>query len=670
MPAARVAVRAGVVWLLAGKGPTKAMEVATEWARQQAPGRVRARFKGNWRGIGPRLLAGFLLVIIPAVVIGAVAMQRFSALSARTMELSTRDLPEVESISHMRTLLFKQRDLLTESPAAIAAGEPSVLASLVQVRAVLLALEPPNSPQTQATDMVLVHTLTTGITRFEALAPHGRVLPGAVAALRGETPQLDAMLAATKQLRQFEESEAVAAALQVHAESSASTRLVLALTLLSVSLSVVVALWLTRSLTRPLSWLLRATAQLAGGNLQAGPRIHTADEIGQLATAFETMRINLRETIAALDRERRQSQAIVEASADGVMLVDAQHRIVQINPAALRVTGRAVPEVEGQHWWSVCGLDADLATASAWSDTHDLDSASPLLGAGGVHRDVLVHLVNGEQRWCAISCVPVPPSDEAREARMVVNLHDISQLKAIDQLKSDFVAMVSHELRAPLTTVGGAVEMLGMLDASVDRDAYQEVAGILRQQTGRLRAVVEEVLLVTRLEAGRLPVRLQPLVLPTFVQQLVARVHEDWTGDDRPILLTIPDEDLRVWADPRMLEIVLRNLFDNARKYTAVGSALELEIRPEAAGTYVQLRLGDHGPGIPAGQRERIFERFARGDHASWTRGYGLGLYIARELMRAHNGAMWVEDRQPHGACFVCQFCTEVDPHLELEATG
>jgi signal transduction histidine kinase len=182
------------------------------------------------------------------------------------------------------------------------------------------------------------------------------------------------------------------------------------------------------------------------------------------------------------------------------------------------------------------------------------------------------------------------------------------------------------------------------------------------------------VLQVTRLEAGRLPVRLQPLALAPFVHQLLERVHQDWTGDDRPVIFSAPDEDVTVWADPQMLEIVLRNLLENARKYTPGGSSLDLEIRPDRGGTQVQVRLGDHGPGIPADQRERIFGRFTRGGHVSWTRGYGLGLYIARELMRAHNGTIWVEDRDPQGACFVCLLCTtmpmEADAPLVLEAVG
>jgi len=150
----------------------------------------------------------------------------------------------------------------------------------------------------------------------------------------------------------LQEGEAAAAAALVRRESRAATQVVLALTLLSVPLSLVLTVLLTRSLTAPLAALLRATDALAGGDLEAGPRpqVSTGDEIGRLAAAFEARRVNLRATIAALALERRQTQAIIDASADGVILVDARQRVVEVNPAATRLTGWPAVAAVGQPW--------------------------------------------------------------------------------------------------------------------------------------------------------------------------------------------------------------------------------------------------------------------------------------------------------------------------------
>jgi two-component system sensor histidine kinase ResE len=646
-----------------------------------AAARHRPRFHGSWRRIGPRLLGGFLLLIVPMVVIGVTSMQRFNALTATTTELSTRDLPEITTMDHLRSLLFQLRDLDLQALSNQSAQTP-LLSAIGAQHAALLKLEPPDTLDIRATDTALVTTVIGGITRSNALVARIQALVSAGRRQEARTtqqqqfwPLLDSVLTATGKLRSSEETEAATAAAHVREESGRATQLVLVMLTLSLPVSVVLALLLTRSLTRPLSALLRATAAVASGNLQASPQIQSADEIGQLAGAFDTMRSNLRATIKALAVERQQTQAIIDACADGMILVDGQYRVVQINPAAEQLTGWRTAEAVGRPCWEMCGCCQEPAEECGSPDQlSNIVSAPasrvarpPCLACpratgvpthnAGDSREQLVRLPTGQRRWLAVSCAPIPSDEEIAGTRLVVSLHDVTQLKAVDQLKSDFVAMVSHELRAPVTTVSGAVEMLNALDAAEDAGAHREVLDILAQQTQRLRMVVDEVLQVTRLEAGHLPVRLHPLPLAEFMRSLVERVRQGWI-DGEPPPISVEGEETLVWADPSMLEIVFRNLLDNARKYAPPGSPIEIIIRRDAGLDRMQVRLYDHGPGIPPEQLEHIFERFSRGPHtaASWTRGYGLGLYIARELLRAHNGEIWAEN-QPDGACFVCSLC-------------
>lgn len=175
-------------------------------------------------------------------------------------------------------------------------------------------------------------------------------------------------------------------------------------------------------------------------------------------------------------------------------------------------------------------------------------------------------------------------------------MHDITQLKAVEQIKSDFVSMVSHELRAPVTTVAGAVEMLGQLDAGVDHESYHEVLNILDMQTKRLRQVVEEVLELTRFDAGRLHVQLEPTFLQAFLQTAIERTRHEWGETDHTLLLHPPESDTQVWIDSNLLEIVFRNLFDNARKYTPPETPIEIRVektrkRRENAYWYTSLTM-------------------------------------------------------------------------------
>ncbi|MHB8617991.1 MAG: HAMP domain-containing sensor histidine kinase, partial [Chloroflexota bacterium] len=576
--------------------------------------------------IGPRLLAGFLLLILPTVVIGVVAVQRFSSLTATTTELSTKDLPEIVAADRLRALLFQEREV---DPASATnwAAQVNAATSMAAQRAALLALEPLDTVDDRANDTALVRSLTDHIARsndltwrIQALLASGKT--GQASALEQQrAPLTRTLLSETKHLRGLEEAEALSAAVRVRQAGLAATWLVLALTILALPLSLLLALLLARSLIRPLAALLRATKAVAAGDLDASPSVVSGDEIGQLAKAFDAMRSNLRITISALATERQQTQAIIDACADGVILVDEHDKIVTINPAAARLTGWQAREAVGRPYHAVCGSPGDPAGTAADS------------------QEILMHSPSGEERWLAVSRAFIVGEFAAADRRLVVSLHDISQLKVLDQLKSDFVAMVSHELRAPLTTVGSAVEMLVQLDPSADDGAYREVLGILQQQTARLRAVVNEVLQVTRLEAGHLPVRLESLAVVEFLHGLLQRVRQEWAGDERPVRVE-GWPGVLVWADRAMLEIVFRNLLDNARKYTPPGSPLEIDVAADPATHRVQLRLTDHGAGIPPNQLDHIFERFWRVSHSAsqWTRGYGLGLFIARELLRAHNG--------------------------------
>lgn len=631
----------------------------------------------RWLSIGPRLLIGFQVIIVLTGLIGFLAVQQFSLLTATTTELNTHDLPEVIALGRLRTLLFQQRDLgrilVSKDDLNETNNQASLTTTLQQIasqRATLLTFEPPDGANISVQDTALVQQFTDGLVRgsaiskqIQSLVSSGQIKQALALEQGQQEPLLQMMLADAARLRSLEQGETAAAATQVQQESSRATGLILILTLFSIPLAILLALLITRALTKPLSTLLHATEAMAAGDLEVDPQVARGDELGRLATAFNTMRLNLRSTIVTLAQARQQTQAIIDASADGVMLVDAQRTIVQFNPAAERLSGWQTGEALGRHCWEVFGCRG--ATAEEAEEHERLcPLALALTHTEQSSTDMHASLQSGQRRWFTVSCAPVLQDEQAAEQqRLVVSMHDISQLKAVEQLKSDFVAMVSHELRAPLTTVTGSVEMLSQLDPTTERESFHEVVGILEQQTQRLRQVVEEVLQLTRFDAGRLQVHLQALPITQFLSATLESTRLAWVGDDRLLSLHAPQEDALVWADRDLLEIVFRNLLDNARKYAPPDSPIEVEVGTVTATDRVQARVSDRGPGIPPEQLHHIFEPFSRGIHSSyhWTRGYGLGLYIARELLRAHNGDIWAENREGGGACFVLSLCAVTD---------
>ena len=215
-----------------------------------------------------------------------------------------------------------------------------------------------------------------------------------------------------------------------------------------------------------------------------------------------------------------------------------------------------------------------------------------------------------------------------------------AELRQLDEMKSDFVGLVSHALRAPLTNLSGALELIAP-DLGALPEPVQRTLHVLAQESARLHTLVKTILDISHLEAGRLnlnsgPVALEPLLARAADAVLSGR-------PDRPLFLEVPRGMPPVWADEVYLEEVVSNLVSNAVKYSPDGSPIH--IAADLKGNTVAVTVTDHGPGVPPGERARIFEAFHRtpvGERAD-TSGLGLGLYFALKLIEAHGGRIWVE---------------------------
>jgi signal transduction histidine kinase len=250
---------------------------------------------------------------------------------------------------------------------------------------------------------------------------------------------------------------------------------------------------------------------------------------------------------------------------------------------------------------------------------------------------------------------------ERNEALRAAN-HELEEL---DALKDEFVALVSHELRAPLTNVRASAELLL---AKEEDPAKRDKLEIVGQEAERLARLVRGVLDAGRMRAGRFTVKPGPFDAADLVRASLARLGDE---DAARVRAKLPAEAPWVLADAERVGEVLDNLLDNALKYSPDGSKIEVTIQSKPRGESnaasemaqpastktddVQFAITDHGIGIPPEERERIFDRFhrvERGD-ARETYGHGLGLYIARQIIEAHGGTLAVDSRQGEGSTFV-----------------
>ena len=367
--------------------------------------------------------------------------------------------------------------------------------------------------------------------------------------------------------------------------------------------------------------------------------------------------------IAGLYRTLRQREARLDAiignSSDAIYMVDEQLRIVGLNPAAEEVFGWSAAAAIGKPCAEV--LNCSHRVPGPLGEPLPAPECVPVGSAACPLRTVLAQgeavpyaeLVTdggkGRVRELAVSYSYVPASDETGPHTVGI-ARDVSRLKEVERLKSDFISIASHEVRTPLAVIKGYAATL--LNPSLRLAPEQEQRFIkgINDASDRLNRLVSNLLCASRLESGRSQPHPRRFDLVELIDG-VASAFRDVSGKHE-IRAETPESGLSIVADRELIDLVLVNLVANAVKYSPKGGVVTISV--EEAGSGVRLRVADRGIGIPPDQVDRIFDRFYRGDNArsSSASGVGLGLYICRSIVEAHGGSIRVESEAGSGSVF------------------
>jgi PAS domain S-box-containing protein len=378
---------------------------------------------------------------------------------------------------------------------------------------------------------------------------------------------------------------------------------------------------------RRLGALSFATAE--SGRRYGEADLHLAEELARrAATSVDNTRL------FRAAQERAQAANVLTHVGDGVFLLDGDSVIRLWNPAAEAITGLRHSDVVG------------LRAGEAIPQWESLADDVPVVGSPrSAVRPAMVHLeLPDRELWLSMSGVGF---DEGT----VYAFRDLTEERALERMKTDFVSTISHELRTPLAAIFGSGLTLRRDDVTLSDDRRIALLDVIVDESNRLARIVDDVLLASRLDSGILRVAIDVCDPAELVRSLAdsRKVH---APPDIEIVLAA-HAPVRVAADAMRLRQVLGNLVDNAIKYSPNGGVVEIAVHE--VGDRVQFRIRDEGIGIPPGERERIFEKFYRLD-PELTRGVGgtgLGLYICRELVRRMDGQIWVEAGEPQGSTFV-----------------
>ncbi len=346
----------------------------------------------------------------------------------------------------------------------------------------------------------------------------------------------------------------------------------------------------------------------------------------ELAGAFRSAQL-----AEALEAERKELSAIIANASDAICVFDAERRVTRVNPAAARLFGNASGPIVGRSCAELyrCEPIESLGRCVRCPVARVLDRGESLDG-----EERVVVAGSGETTAVVASYAPTSATADGR-SRAVAILRDTSELARLAELRRGFLASVSHELRTPIALIKGYVETLLHLDP--DPAGAHRYLERIDDTTGRLGHLVEQILDATQLAAGELILDLEDVDLGELVSDTIGQVS-DGAGAPRPTL-EIAGQVPPVRADRERLRQVLENLLGNAQRY---GNRTPITVAIEASSGAVEIRISDGGIGIPADERELVFEQFhrARNVRERGISGSGLGLAISRRIVEAHGGTL------------------------------
>lgn len=417
---------------------------------------------------------------------------------------------------------------------------------------------------------------------------------------------------------------------------------------IALATGILFSILLSGRILRPLYQTIQAARRLAGGDYSIRVADGGRDELGSLASEFNAMAGQLERFeslhVDGLIAEKSKTEAILNGIDDGIVLVDSEMRVLDMNPAATGILGAGVPgRTRALHLSEIVGNEKLLAEV--------LRVAGGAVPAALTEEERTVEFPDGQgRRFLQYAAMPLEHSGRVLPGCVLV-LRDVTRAREADRQKSEFVMAAAHELRTPVTGIGMSLDLLHEHLSGTLGEREKDLLESARDEMRRLKALIGDLLDLSRIEAGRID--LEPEVFePGMLFQRIAAIFEGQVAMRNARLEISTEQGLAVLADPGKTAWVLSNMVSNSLRYLP-GEGGTIALGARRAGMSVQISVADNGAGIPLEYQSRIFQKFARFDIDGRNGGSGLGLAICREVVRASGGTVWVESAPGQGTTFI-----------------
>ncbi len=397
----------------------------------------------------------------------------------------------------------------------------------------------------------------------------------------------------------------------------------------ALAISFLLGIILARTITAPIQAVTNQAGMMARGDFSRQIKVEASDEIGQLGETFNYLAERLSHNIKEISSEKSKVEAVINNMSDGVIALDSKGRLIHINPAAR-------------------DLLSVLQAENLSSGGSGFQVLKNLLGAQEMRRFIrqrqpLTAEISRENPLCILQVKVAPFNEE--EGRMngtLLMLHDVTGERVLSRRQQEFVADVSHELRTPLTTVKSYIETL--LDGAVEEPVVRErFLRVVEQETERMVSLVKDLLALSQLDYSQVEWHRTEIELRELILEVVEQCRQKSDIEIPRIKVSVPADLLPPFVDRGKVMQVFSNILNNAIRYTPPSG--EIEISAEAEVSMVRVLISDTGVGIPPEDLPRVFERFYRVEKTRSRDfgGTGLGLPIARKVVEAHGGNIWIE---------------------------
>lgn len=338
---------------------------------------------------------------------------------------------------------------------------------------------------------------------------------------------------------------------------------------------------------------------------------------------------------ANLEERNAYLQAMIERTSDAVIVLDQDFHIRDLNPTAVAALGCSMHEAQGRKCTEVLRCQnlnhMELCGTSSCPLIHVMHDKKPL-----ANEELILGI--GPEHECEIS-TSVTPVAAGKDWYVVFTTRDMSALKVANRVRANFISMVSHELRTPLNSVHGFIELILQGHMGALTQEQQIYLGYTQEGVQQLISIVEDILFMTRSDLGQFEVKQQKVQFSSLVRQVVDSMRPQAFKASVELLQDVADDVPLLYVDPQRIKQVLNNLVSNAIKFTPPGGTITVSAH-QHDDFFEMISIADTGYGIPAEDRQHIFERFYQSNHSEQSKmgGYGLGLSIARLIVNQHGG--------------------------------